>query len=41
MSNKDLTNKADLEGLMLAMNLAIESEESGLQFSSKVEDLNS
>jgi len=40
-SGKDRTNEADLDGLKLAMNLAIESEESGLQFSSKVEDLNS
>jgi UDP-N-acetyl-D-galactosamine dehydrogenase len=40
-SGKDRTNEADLDSLKLAMNLAIESEKSGLQFSSKVEDLNS
>lgn len=40
-SGKDRTNEADLEGLQFAMNLAIESGKSGLQFSSKVEDLNS
>jgi UDP-N-acetyl-D-galactosamine dehydrogenase len=40
-SGKDRTNEADLDGLKLAMNLAIESEKSGLQFSSKVEDLKS
>jgi len=40
-SGKDRTNEADLDGLKLAMNLAIESDESGLQFSSIEEDLNS
>ena len=40
-SGKDRTNEADLEGLKLTMNLAIESEEVGLRFSSKNEDLNS
>ena len=39
-SGKDRTNEADLDGLKLAMNLAIESEETGLHLSSKVEDLN-
>lgn len=39
-SGKDRTNEADLDDLKFAMNLAIESEKSGLQFSSKVEDLN-
>ena len=34
-SVKDRTNEADLEGLKLTMNLAIESEEVGLSFSSK------
>jgi UDP-N-acetyl-D-galactosamine dehydrogenase len=38
---KDRTNEADLDGLKLAMNLAIGSQESGLRFSSKIEDLNS
>jgi UDP-N-acetyl-D-galactosamine dehydrogenase len=40
-SGKDRTNEADLEGLKFTMNLAIESEEVGLNFSSKKEDLNS
>ncbi|MHA8101099.1 nucleotide sugar dehydrogenase [Aquirufa nivalisilvae] len=40
-SGKDRTNEADLDGLKFAMNLAVLSVESGLQFSSKVEDLNS
>ena len=40
-SYNDRTNEADIDGLMLAMNLAIESKELGLQFSSNVEDLNS
>jgi UDP-N-acetyl-D-galactosamine dehydrogenase len=39
-SGKDRTNEADLEGLKLTMNLAIESEEVGLSVSSKNEDLN-
>jgi UDP-N-acetyl-D-galactosamine dehydrogenase len=38
-SGKDRTNEADLNGLKYSMDLAIQSEESGLQFSSKVEDL--
>ena len=40
-SGKDRTNEADLEGLRNVMNLAIESEEIGLRFSSKKEDLKS
>jgi UDP-N-acetyl-D-galactosamine dehydrogenase len=40
-SGKDRTNEADLKGLMIATNLGIESEEVGLSFSSKNEDLNS
>ena len=38
---KDRTNEADIEGLRFSMNLAIESEEIGLAFSSKVESLDS
>jgi len=38
---KDRTNEADLGGLKLAMNLAVESEKLGLSFSSRVEDLSS
>lgn len=41
ISGKDRTNEADLDGLRLAMALAIESKEIGLTFSSKIEDLNS
>jgi UDP-N-acetyl-D-galactosamine dehydrogenase len=40
-SGKDRTNEADVEGLKLTMNFAIESMEFGLSFSSKIEDLNS
>ena len=40
-SGKDRTNEADLEVLRHVMNLAIESEEIGLSFSSKKEDLKS
>jgi len=38
-SGKDRTNEADLGGLNLAMNLAVESEKLGLSFSSRIEDL--
>lgn len=40
-SGKDRTNEADLYGLKHTTDLATRSEESGLQFSSKVEDLKS
>ena len=40
-SGKDRTNEADLEGLQLAMNLAIEVDEVGLTFSSNVDELKS
>ncbi len=36
---KDRTNEADLEGLKIAMNLASETKDKGLVFSSKIEDL--
>jgi UDP-N-acetyl-D-galactosamine dehydrogenase len=38
---KDRTNETDLEGLKLAMVLATEIESIGLNFSSKIDDLNS
>lgn len=38
-SGKDRTNEADLEGLKVAMNLAFETENLGLEFSSNIEDL--
>ncbi len=38
---KDRTNEADLEGLKIAMNLATETKDKGLVFSSKIEDLQS
>lgn len=40
-SGEDRTNEADLDGLRIATNLANESENIGLRFSSKIEDLNS
>ena len=40
-SGKDRTNEADLGGLKLAMNLAVESEKIGLSFSSRIKDLSS
>lgn len=40
-SGKDRTEEADLEGLQFAMNLAIEADEVGLTFSSKIEELKS
>ena len=40
-SGKDRTKEADLEGLHFAMNLAIEADEVGLTFSSKIEELKS
>jgi UDP-N-acetyl-D-galactosamine dehydrogenase len=40
-SGKDRTNEADLERLQFAMNLAIESDEVGLTFSSNIEELKS
>jgi len=40
-SGKDRTNEADLEGLKCAMNLAIESDEVGVTFSSNIEVLKS
>jgi UDP-N-acetyl-D-galactosamine dehydrogenase len=36
---KDRTNEADLAGLKIAMNLATETKDRGLIFSSKIEDL--
>jgi UDP-N-acetyl-D-galactosamine dehydrogenase len=36
---KDRTNEADLEGLTLSMSLGVDSNEFGLSFSSKIEDL--
>ena len=36
----DRTNEADLEGLKLAMDLALEIDSKGLTFSSKIDDLN-
>ena len=40
-SVKDRTNEADLKGLQLAMNLAIESDKVGLTFSSNIDELKS
>ena len=36
----DRTNEADLDGLKLAMDLALQTESKGLTFSSKIDDLN-